>query len=312
MRKTILLVVVGLGFAGGAWAGFGDPYIGEETIGWQTSNAVTATAGSRMTALPQDDFWGAEFLVNGGTFEASVAPGSKLPFPGAPYMTDGVHHSYAITGNGWRANSYYPTGLPHPSGRPAGAGVYSQNWIAFAFDKPYSVTSFDIWNGSYCGGVGGPGDWSFKDVYVDCKVNGTWQMAVNTIKLTRIPDLFAWFTPNNVEVNLDNVTQIVITPINNWAEDCSWDPPCTGGYLDPQAAVSEVRFYLPPPPPSLTVAREGSNVTISWPVNVVGYDLESSGIVGNGASWGPVSGTVNNSVTIINASGTQFYRLKKQ
>ena len=50
---------------------------------------------------------------------------------------------------------------------------------------------------------------------------------------------------------------------------------------------------------------------IAWPTNVAAYTLESSAVLETGANWSPVSGVVNNSVTIPNPSGTRFYRLKK-
>jgi hypothetical protein len=174
------------------------------------------------------------------------------------------------------------------------------------------VLSFDIWNGNYGGGVGGGGDFSLRDVYIDYKTNGVWNMATATIRLPRVPDVYDFFPPaTNVVVGLDKVTQVVITPINSWSEDTSWYPIPTDPYPSVKACVSEIRFYIPPPPVVLTVAREGANVTVSWPVSVSGYALESSSDLGTGASWGTVSGVVNNSVTITNAAGNQFYRLKK-
>jgi len=51
-------------------------------------------------------------------------------------------------------------------------------------------------------------------------------------------------------------------------------------------------------------------VTISWPVGVTGFILESKGTLAP-VAWNPVSGVVNNSLTLVNPSGTQFYRLKQ-
>jgi hypothetical protein len=65
-------------------------------------------------------------------------------------------------------------------------------------------------------------------------------------------------------------------------------------------------------PPSLKIERVGASLKISWPTNVVGYTLQSSALLGSGASWGTVGGVVNNSVTIANPTGTQYYRLLKQ
>ena len=64
-------------------------------------------------------------------------------------------------------------------------------------------------------------------------------------------------------------------------------------------------------PPSLKIERVGTSLKISWPANVVGYTLQSSALLGTGAFWGTVGGVVNNSVTIANPTGTQYYRLKQ-
>ena len=64
--------------------------------------------------------------------------------------------------------------------------------------------------------------------------------------------------------------------------------------------------------PRLTIARSGSTVTISWPVNVAGYVLESVESVPSDV-WNPVSGVVNNSVTLnAPADPQKFFRLRKQ
>ena len=64
-------------------------------------------------------------------------------------------------------------------------------------------------------------------------------------------------------------------------------------------------------PPSLNIEWVGTSLKISWPTSVVGYTLESSALLGTGASWNLVGGVVNNSVTIANPTGTQYYRLKQ-
>jgi len=64
-------------------------------------------------------------------------------------------------------------------------------------------------------------------------------------------------------------------------------------------------------PPSLSITRSGGNVTISWPSDYTGFNLESASSLAAGATWGPVSGVVNNSVTLANPAGTQFYRLRQ-
>ena len=63
-------------------------------------------------------------------------------------------------------------------------------------------------------------------------------------------------------------------------------------------------------PPQLTITRSGVEVTIAWPASVGSFALESCTAL-PAATWTPVDGVANNSVTL-SAEGTQkFYRLKK-
>ncbi len=64
------------------------------------------------------------------------------------------------------------------------------------------------------------------------------------------------------------------------------------------------------PAPSLSVGLSQNNLTISWPNDVIGFALESSDNPSN-PGWLPVSGVVNNSVTVQIGAGNKFYRLKK-
>jgi len=63
------------------------------------------------------------------------------------------------------------------------------------------------------------------------------------------------------------------------------------------------------PPPSLSFARQGGNVVISWPAATTGYTLESNTTLGGG--WSAVAGVVNNSVSVAPTQANVFYRLKK-
>jgi hypothetical protein len=60
--------------------------------------------------------------------------------------------------------------------------------------------------------------------------------------------------------------------------------------------------------PTLSVSVSGTSLTLSWPAQVTGFNLESTGTL-TSPSWGTVSGVVNNSVTITIGAGNQFYRL---
>jgi hypothetical protein len=61
-------------------------------------------------------------------------------------------------------------------------------------------------------------------------------------------------------------------------------------------------------PPSLSYSIAGTQLTLSWPVEVTGYTLESAPTL-TAASWTPVPGVVNNQVTVDASVGVQFFRL---
>ncbi|MBI3852045.1 MAG: hypothetical protein HY298_17440 [Verrucomicrobia bacterium] len=63
-------------------------------------------------------------------------------------------------------------------------------------------------------------------------------------------------------------------------------------------------------PPVLSITHSGNQVTISWPLSVTGFTLETRGDVASGL-WTPVGGVVNNSVTFTAGSGSAFYRLRQ-
>jgi hypothetical protein len=63
--------------------------------------------------------------------------------------------------------------------------------------------------------------------------------------------------------------------------------------------------------PTLSYSRSGSNFTLSWPVDVTGWTLESSTDLGIADTWDPVPGVVNNSVTLdMTGFPKNFFRLK--
>jgi hypothetical protein len=62
--------------------------------------------------------------------------------------------------------------------------------------------------------------------------------------------------------------------------------------------------------PTLSYSLAGKQLTLSWPTEVVGYALEYAEIL-PATSWLPVSGVVNNRVTVDASSGKRFFRLSK-
>ena len=61
--------------------------------------------------------------------------------------------------------------------------------------------------------------------------------------------------------------------------------------------------------PALTVLPGTGKVTVSWPLEVSGYTLESSPTLVS-PSWTAVPGVAGNSVTVNISSANQFFRLR--
>jgi len=74
---------------------------------------------------------------------------------------------------------------------------------------------------------------------------------------------------------------------------------------------------ITPAPPRITVARLGTNVTLSWPAAYTGWTLQvqtNAGSIGISANWLNVPGTAfanTNVITISPATPPAFYRLKE-
>lgn len=78
--------------------------------------------------------------------------------------------------------------------------------------------------------------------------------------------------------------------------------------------IDDVGLYSIPatsgPAPKLTLARAGSDVTISWAAEATGFTLQATESLTN-PSWQTVAGVSNNSVKVSASAGTKFYRLRK-
>ena len=86
-------------------------------------------------------------------------------------------------------------------------------------------------------------------------------------------------------------------------------------YGEPLAASAIRSHYqamvgTPVAPPTLSIAHAGNQVTISWPPEVSGFNLEWADQL-PAASWTVVPGVVNNRVTITPTGGSTFFRLRK-
>jgi hypothetical protein len=81
-------------------------------------------------------------------------------------------------------------------------------------------------------------------------------------------------------------------------------------YTNAWSALNEALFLGPNLPPKLDIVVNGSSVTLSWPPDIAGYQLESALDVPS-ALWNPVPTTSTNTVTLPASSASSFYRLRK-
>jgi hypothetical protein len=97
------------------------------------------------------------------------------------------------------------------------------------------------------------------------------------------------------------------------AEVMIFNTALTGTNLDNVRQYLGVKYGLAlvapgQPPPTLSIARQGNAVVISWPLSVSGYVLQSASSLSG--SWAPVAGVQNNQVTVTPPLPTQqFYQL---
>jgi hypothetical protein len=84
------------------------------------------------------------------------------------------------------------------------------------------------------------------------------------------------------------------------------------GGASPNGIPVVVPFATPPPPTTLAFSFSAGSFTVSWPGSVTGLTLQSSPTLAN-PTWTPVSGVVNNSVTlpIGGGVGALFFRLSQ-
>ena len=64
-------------------------------------------------------------------------------------------------------------------------------------------------------------------------------------------------------------------------------------------------------PAGATIERSGVAVVIGWPAEFSGFQLEETDRL-PATTWAPVSGVVNNRVTVDVGTGERFFRLRKQ
>jgi hypothetical protein len=85
-----------------------------------------------------------------------------------------------------------------------------------------------------------------------------------------------------------------------------------GGKVSAYAARANIGVFLP----RLSILRFGTNITVVWPSDSVGFRLEQKSVLANPSSWTTNAANVtddatNKSVTLSATNGQQFFRLTK-
>lgn len=94
------------------------------------------------------------------------------------------------------------------------------------------------------------------------------------------------------------------------------DPAVSNGYQPAVSAVQLVKVVPVTVRPTLGVSRTAAGLSITWGASASGFVLESSPVLGGGATWARVSATSNpladaGSTAVTAGSGAVFYRLRR-
>jgi hypothetical protein len=113
---------------------------------------------------------------------------------------------------------------------------------------------------------------------------------------------------DNVSPAADGSLLLTVTPQSTNVGNAAYFPPLN--------ALQLVKEFAVVTPPTLTTARQGAGLTISWGADATGYVLESTSALGTGASWTIVPGTPNpiagaGAASVNTTLKAQFYRLRK-
>ena len=120
---------------------------------------------------------------------------------------------------------------------------------------------------------------------------------------------------------VDNVTLSYAPSTNGWIVESRYVNPGAGPGGYDAFVLRDTDFYFawvdfktpvtlkaPAAAPKLSVSNSAGSVTVSWPVAVTGFALQSTDDLKAG-TWTTVGGVANNSVTVANATGNRYYRL---
>jgi len=236
MSKKSLLLAALLGVAASSWVAKAGPYIGEEAIGWQTTSAVTVNSSDNGGWF---GVYGVAGLVNGGAFQANGQPGSKVPFAGAAYTTDGWRHTTDPGSLTWITADIAAKTSP--------SGINCQAWVQFSFDTVYSINNISVWNSGMANGAA-PGR-SWKDAVISWSTDGSvWSSMNYTFNQYADYDAIGggnFFAPSDPSVAFaHDAKYVVFSGLNTY-----------GGT---EYMMSEVRFNLVPEPSTFALLGLGA------------------------------------------------------
>jgi len=282
-------------------------------------------------------------LINGKPAEVFLVPyvpSDETDATGAIFKRLGLRmkHGVAPNGGGNKANQYTVI-LDLLWGENASSINYGALWQLHDLDNP--VDSDMYWQGS-SGHYGKSGASDYVPGAVKQNRN-EWARVAFAVDLAANPPILAKYI-NGVK-NLDQITGtrghvdsefamsipeiVLFGDSDNEQSDAfvnaiqvregrmsdeevaALGGPDAGGI--PSASIgSAISLTQPPPPapPTLSVRRNGNNLTLLWDAAATGFTIESTSSLTN-PTWQPVSGVANNSVTVQIGAGTQFYRLRK-
>ena len=120
--------------------------------------------------------------------------------------------------------------------------------------------------------------------------------------------------PQAINLNSGKTTQIGSSAPTSTAEGWIGGLDEVAFYSATLSAETIAQHFLamvgPASAPKLSYQFSGNQLTLWWPADALGFSLESCGNLPAGA-WSPVSGVVNNQVTVPMTTERQFYRLRK-
>ena len=295
--------------------------------GGTNSTTAIVQVGNNMAGY-QATVLGESSLISYYTFDARDARDAKNAHPGTPAGTvafsagtGGVtNQSLTLDGTG-HIDLGQVADFDFADGSGTVEGWLRANWTAPAGYDPTVFADRDggsVWSVHMERGQGSIGNWNndrfqtmaipsasgwhhyaivfdtgLVSMYWDGKPLGTFPQAINFVsaKTTQIGSAAPTTTDSGWMGDLDEVA-FYSAPLG---ADTIWN---------------HFLAMVGSPPPTLSYSRAGTQLTLFWPADVVGFTLEYAENL-PAASWTPVSGVANNQVTVDASVGKRFFRLRQ-